>query len=192
MAYQFHISISGTSPLIWRRILVPVNSSFYDLHVDIQTAFGWENCHLFQFSKTGFLDENTIRLPDPEDEAGVQDARKTFLKAAFKKQGDALVYVYDFGDHWEHIVRLEELTDKEPEWAVCLDGENECPPEDVGSVTGYDAMLECFAIGSLLRKSELRDWLGLKPHENWEPGRFSAREANKRLGLIYSIRNQED
>jgi hypothetical protein len=39
--YQFKIELTGITPLIWRRIQVPENYSFWDLHVAIQDAMGW-------------------------------------------------------------------------------------------------------------------------------------------------------
>jgi len=50
MAYQFKIKLEGTSkPPVWRKLLVPETYTFYQLHMAIQGAFGWENAHLFSF-----------------------------------------------------------------------------------------------------------------------------------------------
>ncbi|OFW13207.1 MAG: hypothetical protein A3H29_03900 [Acidobacteria bacterium RIFCSPLOWO2_02_FULL_67_21] len=32
--------------MVWRRIHVPEHYSFWDLHVAIQDAMGWQDCHL--------------------------------------------------------------------------------------------------------------------------------------------------
>ena len=47
--YQFKIVLDGIDPLIWRRIQVPVTYSFWDLHVAIQDAMGWQDYHLHRF-----------------------------------------------------------------------------------------------------------------------------------------------
>ena len=39
--YQFKITLQGIQPVIWRRIQVPTNYSFWDLHVAIQDSMGW-------------------------------------------------------------------------------------------------------------------------------------------------------
>ncbi|MGF6845412.1 hypothetical protein QFZ51_000647 [Chitinophaga sp. W3I9] len=39
-AFQLHISLKDSSPLIWRSIIVPEDYSFYNLHMTIQAAFG--------------------------------------------------------------------------------------------------------------------------------------------------------
>ena len=47
--YQFKISLKGIRPSIWRRIQVPENYDFYELHVAIQDAMGWYDYHLHQY-----------------------------------------------------------------------------------------------------------------------------------------------
>ena len=47
--HQFLIVLSGTDPLVWRRIQVPEGYSFWDLHVAIQDAMGWLDYHLHEF-----------------------------------------------------------------------------------------------------------------------------------------------
>ena len=44
--YQFKITLLDTKPPIWRRIQVAENYRFWDLHMAIQNAMGWQNCHL--------------------------------------------------------------------------------------------------------------------------------------------------
>ena len=41
--YQFRIVLKDTKPPIWRRIQVPDNYSFKDLHVVIQNLMDWED-----------------------------------------------------------------------------------------------------------------------------------------------------
>ncbi|MHB1880765.1 MAG: plasmid pRiA4b ORF-3 family protein [Acidithiobacillus sp.] len=56
----------------------------------------------------------------------------------------AFTYLYDFGDGWEHIVTVYEinLPDSEFKHPKCIDGQNACPPEDVGGPWGYQDYLE--------------------------------------------------
>jgi hypothetical protein len=46
---QFLVVMTNTSPLVWRRIQVPADYSFWDLHVAFQDAMGWWDCHLHEF-----------------------------------------------------------------------------------------------------------------------------------------------
>ena len=76
----------------------------------------------------------------PEGEIDEKDV--TVLQALREER--RFVFEYDFGDGWEHDVVVEELT-----WSyfglkfgVCLDGQNACPPDDVGGTCGYAEFLE--------------------------------------------------
>ena len=47
--YQLKITIKGSSPPIWRRVIVPEKISFEDLDNVIEYIFGWTHDHLFSF-----------------------------------------------------------------------------------------------------------------------------------------------
>ena len=49
LVHQFLVVLSGTDPLVWRRIQVPEKYSFWDLHVAIQDAMSWLDYHLHEF-----------------------------------------------------------------------------------------------------------------------------------------------
>jgi hypothetical protein len=49
LVHQFLIVLTGTDPLVWRRLQVPERYSFWDLHVAIQDAMRWLDCHLHEF-----------------------------------------------------------------------------------------------------------------------------------------------
>ena len=49
MVYQLRVVINGVSPLIWRRLLVPGQTTIARLHTILQTAFGWSGEHLHRF-----------------------------------------------------------------------------------------------------------------------------------------------
>lgn len=173
-----------SNPAIWRRILIPAGFNCYQLHLALQAAFGWENSHLFQFGKNGLGNDDGGSIGIPDDEFPVKDARKVAIKTLFKNPGDQLVYVYDFGDHWQHDLELEAASNMELYSAFCDGGQNECPPEDVGGMHGYEELVKTFQSGTAAAKREYREWLGMGPKENWDPKRYSQREVNKRMALI--------
>lgn len=179
---QLKITLLETKPSIWRRIVIPAGFNFYQLHRAIQAAFGWENSHLFEFGKHGLNDPDGIGIPN--DEMPVKDARRVKLSTIFRKVNDKYTYVYDFGDHWQHQVVLEEITDKEIYTAYCIGGKNECPPEDVGNIRGYQAMVDTFTHGTTAEKRSYRQWLGLRSNEDWDPTYYNQREVNKRMALV--------
>ena len=60
-----------------------------------------------------------------------------------KKLLRAFSYEYDFGDGWLHEIEFEGLkeTPQKPKPPCCIDGDRNCPPEDVGGVWGYEDFL---------------------------------------------------
>ena len=50
---QFSIELHEIEPRIWRRIQVPLDYNFWDLHVAIQDAMGWKDYHLHHFEIKG-------------------------------------------------------------------------------------------------------------------------------------------
>ncbi len=186
--FQFHIELSGSNPRVWRRIVVPYEYSFYKFHLAIQGAFGWENYHLFQFSKNGFRDkvsyaEITAEM-DSDPEHSVKDAKKSKIRQVFNQNQKRLIYIYDFGDNWEHSVLFEKFVDENIERPYCLEGMNACPPEDCGGLGEYAAMVEAFKEPGNPEKESYREWLGLNPGEDWDETYCSVREINKRLCLL--------
>lgn len=47
--YQIKITLQGTRPAIWRRVLVPADATLTGLHRIVQAAMGWEDYHLWRF-----------------------------------------------------------------------------------------------------------------------------------------------
>ena len=54
--YQLRIDVEGCTDPIWRRIKIPAIISFEDLHQLIQTLFGFEDYHLYEFQDQGIRD----------------------------------------------------------------------------------------------------------------------------------------
>ena len=72
---QFKVHLRGSKPLIWRRFEVPASYNFWDLHVAIQDAMGWQDYHLHAFRVrnpvTGDVEE--IGIPDEDRFEGEPD-----------------------------------------------------------------------------------------------------------------------
>ena len=138
MAFIFKIQIKEISkPPVWRRLVIPETFSFHQLHLVIQDAFGWYNCHLYEFTPKAYSGGLSIQLPHEESEPEEKDSRETKLNEYFEKEGDQLVYVYDFGDSWEHSVVLKEIEPNKVTTPSCIGGKGKCPPEDCGGYPGY-------------------------------------------------------
>jgi hypothetical protein len=61
--YQLKVTLLGTSPPIWRRLLVPADVTLAQLHDVLQAAMGWLECHMHEFSAGG----RHFGRPNPED-----------------------------------------------------------------------------------------------------------------------------
>ena len=73
------------------------------------------------------------------------DAQQAQKQSTLHEEGETIVWEYDFGDSWEHDVRLssfEEYAEGEPRQIVFVGGKRVCPPEDCGGVRGYEKLLE--------------------------------------------------
>src|SRR3546814_3109877 len=58
-----------------------------------------------------------------------------------------LKYLYDFGDGWEHTIKIERLVDAVPGviYPRLIEATGRCPPEDIGGPWGYGDFLEAIA-----------------------------------------------
>lgn len=142
---QVRVTLDGTD--VWRRIEVANDIPLDELHVALQLVMGWEDVHLHQFVDGTPFDRDSERFLTAADVAeGERGTLETdvHLDELLHEVGDVLAYVYDFGDGWEHTLRLEAVrprTDDAPR-VRCTAGERACPPEDCGGVPGYLDIVE--------------------------------------------------
>jgi len=133
--YLLKIKLLGIEPAIWRRFVVPGCITLERLHDVIQIVMGWTDSHLHAFiiGKKRYTEY-------PESKEDGLECGMYRLVDLIKQKGRKFLYIYDFGDRWEHeLVILDSRYPVAGEEfdLVCLDGENACPPEDVGGVHGY-------------------------------------------------------
>lgn len=148
--YQFRIELRDIEPKIWRAIQVPETYTFWDFHVAIQDAMGWLDCHLHEFIVTDPITRKKVIIGTPtEEEEGffIEETIpgwKVMIADGFSKRNKKAYYCYDFGDDWQHIIKLEKILpkDKEQIYPRCIAGERACPPEDCGSTPGYEEIVD--------------------------------------------------
>ena len=96
--YQIKVTLLGTSPLIWRRVLVPAEVTLAQLHDVLQAAMGWEDCHMHEFR----MGRRYFGRPDPEDRLmgmpPVENERTVRLSSVLARVGAKAIYTYDLGD----------------------------------------------------------------------------------------------
>jgi Plasmid pRiA4b ORF-3-like protein len=156
-AVQLRISLTDHLPTIWRRLLVPGEITLSKLHGILQAAMGWEDYHLHLFQ---IEDSSYGRLDDELDEDDIDE--DSVVLSEVVRAPMRFSYQYDFGDDWQHEVVVESI---EPvpvilKWAVCLDGQRACPPEDCGGTGGFQQFLEAVGQPDHADHEELVRWFG--------------------------------
>ena len=165
--FQFYIEMDGITPKIWRRIQVPGYYNFWDLHVAIQDAMGWLDCHLHEFSIRGKGKRKNVLIGIPDFEL-MDELEEVFpgweipMHIYFNDLGIEATYLYDYGDSWMHRVKLEGYMHKEKgvKYPICVGGERACPPEDCGSVPGYYDVLNALADPKHPDHQVMKMWTG--------------------------------
>lgn len=163
--FQFKVTLKGIKPTIWRRIQVIDSYSFWDLHVAIQDAMGWEDYHLHCFEVFNpklCCEENIGSSEGDNDELFDKASWKAKVKDYLDLNNNTMLYEYDFGDCWKHIVKLEKILIKQPnkKYPICVDGKRACPPEDVGGIHGYEEFLQIIKNKRNPRHKEILKWIG--------------------------------
>jgi len=186
--FRVRLDLHGAKPPVWRRLELPGDLTLPRLHDVIQAAMGWTDSHLHRF-RTGSdhrspyfvtaddLDEGEDGVP----EDGVR------LDQLVADKGDELWYEYDFGDGWDHVLRVEEILDDPPARARCTGGRQACPPEDCGGIGGYEELAGWVRSGyrddllpdALEDPAHAHDWLPL----DWHPDHFDTGEVETALSV---------
>lgn len=167
--HQFLVVLSGTDPLVWRRIQVPPAYSFWDFHVATQDAMGWEDHHLHEFRLFDDDTRRTVVIGIPTDMSSADHPVVPGWTVPLSKYFDPqsrprgpFSYAYEFGDGWEHVLVHEgfQPAKKSLTYPRCTGGERRCPPEDCGGVHGYAEFLKAMANPRHPRHAELTEWIG--------------------------------
>jgi hypothetical protein len=170
--FQFKIILKEIKPLIWRRVLVPETYSFWDLHVAIQNAMGWTDSHLHEFEiinpSTKIIDRISL---DPESDANVLSGIENKLASYFSDKNPTAIYLYDFGDGWEHEIILEKILPRLPgkKYPQIIDGKRACPPENCGGPPGYRQFVKIMKNKSHPEYKAMCRWYGgVYDPEDWQ------------------------
>jgi len=153
------VTLDDVKPPVRRRVEVPLAIRLDRLHLVLQAAMGWTNSHLYEIRAR----DVGWGLPDPDFGEGPLDAKKARLVDVLEDVGTkTLKYLYDFGDGWEHTVKVERIADAVPGTAypALIDATGRCPPEDVGGSWGYAEFLDAIADPAHENHAEMKEWAG--------------------------------
>ena len=178
LIYQLKVTLNGSKPPIWRRLLVPGDITLAHLHHLIQAAFGWYDYHLHQFIvREQYCSQPSFELD--EYMARVGDERRIRLDRLVRGEKFKFRYEYDFGDSWLHDILVEKILppDSQLKLPVCVKGVRACPPEDVGGIWGYYGFLEALQNPNHPEHDGYLEWTG----GEWDAEAFDLNQINERL-----------
>lgn len=173
--FELRITLRDTKPPIWRRVRVPATVSLAALHEVIQVAMGWTDSHLHDFV-VGNIRFGKVEV---EEDALVVDEKCAPL-GGIANEGSTFLYRYDFGDDWEHEIRVERVVKGDGKDIVCTGGARACPPEDCGGSSGYAGLLKVLADKEHGEHARMRQWVG----GGFNPEMFDMEGVNKGLASL--------
>jgi hypothetical protein len=180
LQYQLRIELNEIQPLIWRRLLVPESVTLPKLSVILQQVMGWQGGHLHEY----IVGRLHYGIPDndwPSAEPFTDECRVR-LNTLVESGARRFTFLYDFGDSWEHTVKIEDLIMPSTEGTRvrCIGGENACPPEDVGGPHSYFGFLAAIKDPAHEEHNNLLQWIG----GSFDPVAFNIADVNARLAGI--------
>jgi hypothetical protein len=177
---RLKITLDDVKPVVLRRIEVPLTLRLDRLHLAIQAAMGWTNSHLYEILGCGV----GWGMIDPDGGDGPLDARKARLIDALEDT-KTLRYLYDFGDGWEHTIKVERLIDPEPGvlYPRLIEAAGRCPPEDVGGPWGYAELLDAIHDPKHERHGELKEWIA----DDFDPNAADAQWLSREVAALAKL-----
>ena len=172
--FELSITLADVEPSVSRRLLVPGSIRRGKLHDILQVSIGWTYSHLHSFEIGA---ERYGPQYDEYPEGEIDEAAVSVLRAIGVHE--TLLYEYDFGDSWDHYVVVERVAQLSQglTHAVCLEGQNACPPEDCGGSGGYIHLLAALADATHPEHRELLEWVG----GPFDPAHFDVAAVNVAL-----------
>lgn len=175
--YRIKVTLRHVAPPVWRRIEVPGDIKLGKLHRVLQIAMGWTDTHLHSFD-AGHVNYG---VPDPDFPDATHNERNVRLDQ-IAAEGDTIIYEYDFGDGWQHALKIEKILPADPaeRYPRCTAGSRACPLEDCGGPSGYQHLLEVLRDPKHEEYEEMYEWIG----GEFASEAFGLDEVNPRLKRV--------
>ena len=198
-AVELEVKLELPTPCT-RTLIVPADMNFYQLHQILQGAFEWHDEHLHQFVLENKRDrpavivrpdksEEDFMVPDGFENILPEFMRQKVLNSMNTRVGEVftaykkIVYEYDFGDGWTHIIKLKKfIEDCENPYPHCTKAVGEAPEEDCGGYWGFADKSEILKNPEHEEYEELCEWLGMKW---WQPA--DAEKINRKISYQYRV-----
>lgn len=173
---------------VYRKLVVPMNFSFHQLHDALQIAFNWKHNHLHAFYIFDHKNDGAVHKPilnlvcNQEALSFGNDAIPMKMDTQIKLADYApatITYIYDFGDDWVHDIEMGRvIEDYDKNYPICLEGEGKTPPEDVGGEGGYEHFLKILADKDHPDYEHMQSWSGGLSYQDFDMERINRRLEN--------------
>ncbi|CCU78715.1 hypothetical protein HSACCH_00854 [Halanaerobium saccharolyticum subsp. saccharolyticum DSM 6643] len=181
----------------WRKIIVPLNYTFRELHNILQKLYNWQDYHLHDFfvyseekdktknwnqseyHRDGFkavlnlamnqenLDYNRDQLNFAAEDFEQAIENEVKLKDVLPAR---IKYIYDYGDNWHHYLETEEIIeDYNKNTPSFLEGEGTAPPEDVGGVGGFSEFMSIISNPDHEEYESMLEWAESQRFKEYDP-----------------------
>ncbi len=152
-----------------RRLMVPADIEFTQLHGVLQDVFSWKRCHLYDFAVFNEKKRDPVAHLVASEDIIEFDGRAILMDnhklSEYFPQNKCIIYTYDMGDNWEHEITLvREINEHNEESPYLLEVSGQTPPEDVGGVTGFVDFREVMMNPEHPDYPETKAWVGY-----WSP-----------------------
>lgn len=152
------LHVVGTSPQVWRRVVVKESMWLSRLHDSIQVVFDWFDYQTHAFN----LDDQRFGNPLKREALTIEDDRDVTLADLDLEHHERFTYGYHFGDGWQVEIKLEKIgtVEKGVSYPTCVAGERAGPPEDCGGLEAFHDMIACIKEPHTELGREWLEWLG--------------------------------
>lgn len=173
--YSLRLDVAGTTPRIWRQLLVRESMWLSSLHETMQVLFDWFDYQTHVFN----IDDLRLGNPAKHPDMMIEDDRDVALVDLDLEHRGHLTYDYHFGEGWRVDIKIEKVVPRQKAlvYPHCLGGERAGPPEDCGGLEAFHDMLDCLQETETDLGREWREWLG----PDYDPAQCELEKINQAL-----------
>ncbi|MFO7814486.1 MAG: plasmid pRiA4b ORF-3 family protein [Halanaerobiales bacterium] len=187
----------------WRKVIVPLNYNFRELHRIIQELYNWQHYHLHEFfvysedkddtknwnhgeyHRDGYrailnlvvdqenLEYNKYELNYETEDFKLAVENEVKLKEILPAR---IKYIYDYGDNWQHYIETEEIIDDyKSNKPTFLESEGTAPPEDVGGIGGFSEFMRIISNPDDEEYESMLEWAESQRFKEYDPEEIKTR-----------------
>jgi hypothetical protein len=186
----------------WRKVIVPLNYTFRELHSILQKLYNWKDYHLHEFfvyseekddtknwnqseyHRDGYkavlslaMDQENLEYNNDELNFAAEDFELAVENEVKLKEvlPARIKYIYDHGDNWQHYLETDEIIeDYNSNTPTFLEGEGTAPPEDVGGVGGFSEFMEIISNPDHEEYESMLEWAESQRFKEYDPEKIES------------------